>query len=376
MTKETNPPPESNLMVKLWDFFNAAKPRVNESESTPLLSKTSDTKQKTINYLAYGSNLSASTFKGRRGIRPLSATNVLCPGQVLVFDLDGIPYWEPCFANIGEVSQEEQAKLRDRIAAAGSPEKLVEQYMLELEQLAAIGDGQVWRDAVIGVVYEVTEGDYATIIKTEGGGTGYKDVEVDCFVLPNVDEKEKSGPVSTIRAHTLRAPPGKNSSHVAPQPSLRYLNLLVAGAKEHSLPPVYIDYLSSLHGYHRNTIGKKIGGFLFLLNWMLPLAILFKVKNMVVDTKTGRSPTWMNRLEAGFLCTLWFTYRAFYRPIWGDGQRTDGDEVGMIVGEVRANSFSQNQVVDTVDLGDALADAEGRVMEAVKVDGTRLSANK
>ncbi|KAF8428120.1 gliotoxin biosynthesis protein GliK [Tirmania nivea] len=302
MTIEQKPASEQpTLIVKLWDWLITEKRKPDET--TPLLQKSEG--QKTFYYLAYGSNLSASTFKGRRGIKPMSATNVLCPGQALVFDLDGIPYWEPCFANIREVAPEEQL---------------------------TSGSGEVWKNALIGVVYEVTVEDYATIIRTEGGGAGYKDVEVDCYVLPKVDEQGISSSVTIIKAHTLRAPPNKTNPNSTSQPSLRYLGLLVTGAKENSLPQAYINYLSSLHGYYRTTWPQKVGAFLFLGQWILPIAAFLNFKNLFSDKKTGQSPRWMQKFEGGMWAAIWFTYRWIYKPIWGDGQRTIGDDMDICRG--------------------------------------------
>lgn len=368
MTAETKQESEeSNIMVKVWDYFGTEKKRQSH-ESTPLLQHKE--KEKTFYYLAYGSNLASSTFLGRRGIRPLSATNVLCPGQILVFDLDGIPYWEPCFANIREVSQDERLTLHKRIATAGSPENVVKEYMSELDRLVANSNGEVWKNALIGVVYEVTETDYATIIRTEGGGAGYKDVEVDCYVLPKVDEKGNSGPVTTIRAHTLRAPPEKVNQNSTSQPSPRYLNLLVTGAKEHSLPPAYTSYLSSLHGYRRTTWRQKVGGFVFLAQWILPLAMLLNVKNLLSDKKSGKSPTWIQKWETGLFALMWTCYKWVYKPIWGNGQRTIGDDVdfcGRVLGEVTGgDTHTINMSVDTADLGDAFIQAEEAMVDAVR----------
>lgn len=367
MTIEEAPESEqSTFIVKLWGWLSTEKRKPDET--TPLLQKSEG--QKTLYYLAYGSNLSASTFKGRRGIKPLSATNVLCPGQVLVFDLDGIPYWEPCFANIREVSLEEQSNLQRRITAAGTPENVVKEYMAELEQLAASGSGQVWKNALIGVVYEVTEEDYARIIRTEGGGAGYKDVEVDCYVLPKVDEHGISGPATTIKAHTLRAPPNKTNPNSISQPSPRYLGLLVTGAKENSLPQAYINYLSSLHGYRRTTWPQNVGAFLFLAQWILPIAAFLSFKNLFSDKETGKSPRWIQKMEGGMWVVVWFTYRWMYKPIWGDGQRVIGDEVdmrGRVLGEVKeSGAHTIDMGVDTVDLGDALVDAEEAAVNTVR----------
>ena len=357
---------QSNLIVKLWYLLTTEKRKPDET--TPLLQKSEG--QKTLYYLAYGSNLSASTFKGRRGIKPLSATNVLCPGQVLVFDLDGIPYWEPCFANIREVAPEEQLNLQRRITTAGTPENVVKEYMAELEQLAASGSGEVWKNALIGVVYEVTEEDFATIIRTEGGGAGYKDVEVDCYVLPKVDEQGIPGPVTTIKAHTLRAPPKRANQTSTSQPSPRYLGLLVTGAKENSLPQAYINYLSSLHGYNRTTWPQKVGAFLFLVQWILPIIAFLSFKGLFTAKKTGESPGWIQKMELGMWAAVWFTYRWMYKPIWGDGQRTIGDEVDMckrVLGNVKeSGAHTVDMGVDTVDLGDALVDVEEAVVNTVK----------
>ena len=366
MTIEEKPVSEQSFVTKLWDWLSIEKHKPDET--TPLLQKSE--RQKTLYYLAYGSNLSASTFKGRRGIKPLSATSVLCPGQVLVFDLVGIPYWEPCFANIREVAPEEKLKLQRRITAAGTPENVVKEYMTELEQLATSGRGEVWKNALIGVIYEVTEEDYAKIIKSEGGGAGYKDVEVDCYVLPKVDEQGISNPVTTIKAHTLRAPPSKTDPTSTSQPSPRYLGLLVTGAKENSLPQAYIDYLTSLHGYSRTIWLQKVGGFLFLAQWILPIVAFFNFKIFFSDKKTGKSPEWINKMETGMWAAIWFTYRWIYRPIWGDGQRTTGDEVDMcrrVVGEVKESGVHTRDIgIDTVGLGDALADAEEAVVNTVR----------
>jgi hypothetical protein len=50
--------------------------------------------EKTILYLAYGSNLSSETFRKTRGIVPISQVNVLVPDLTLTFDLPGVPYLE------------------------------------------------------------------------------------------------------------------------------------------------------------------------------------------------------------------------------------------------------------------------------------------
>ena len=125
-----------------------------DTDQLASLSRGAQEKQKTVLYLAYGSNLCNETFLGKRAIRPLSQINVMVPSLRLTFDLPGIPYSEPCFAN----------------TALRSPDALDhddDDYHKNR-----------WHKGLIGVVYEVTLSDYAHIIATEGGGSSYKDILV------------------------------------------------------------------------------------------------------------------------------------------------------------------------------------------------------
>jgi len=70
---------------------------------------------------------------------------VLAPSLKLTFDLPGISYLEPCFAN---TRYRKQSKTND--------------YHKDR-----------WHKGLVGVVYEVIKVDYATIIATEGGSSGY-----------------------------------------------------------------------------------------------------------------------------------------------------------------------------------------------------------
>jgi hypothetical protein len=159
-----------------------------ELAAEPEVDPRGDSPEETIFYLAYGSNLSQETFLGKRGIRPLSAVNVHCPSLALCFDLPGMPYLEPCFANTRPSSEANPLGLEYRKPA---------RY-----------DEKRWVKGLIGVVYEVTPKDFATIIATEGGGSGYQDIIVDCYTLPkdkeSVDDKPTGRP---FKAHTLYCPP-------------------------------------------------------------------------------------------------------------------------------------------------------------------------
>ena len=69
----------------LW-LFSLVQRRRNQplADSKPLPTydpistvQQSSSAEKTVLYLAYGSNMAASTFQGNRGVRPLSAVNVV-----------------------------------------------------------------------------------------------------------------------------------------------------------------------------------------------------------------------------------------------------------------------------------------------------------
>lgn len=236
-------------------------------------------------YLAYGSNLSAHTFLGVRGIRPISSINISAPAFDLTFDLPGLPYREPCFANIAP------RKLPDiPIPIPGKPPVKPpidlpphsERYSDEKTQHIDSGTkndnniafpalpirGPTWSKGLYGVVYEVTPSDYSKIIATEGGGASYADISILCIALPpaiHLPEQPTIPDLKPFFAHTLYAPrspvkpppmdkwwqkyllPVRRAEADYAQPSLRYLRLIREGAAENFLPLEYqVSNLSSL----------------------------------------------------------------------------------------------------------------------------------
>ncbi|KAI5804206.1 hypothetical protein DFH27DRAFT_397238 [Peziza echinospora] len=344
--------------------------------------------EETTFYLAYGSNLCAKTFLGRRGIRPLSAKNVLVPGFAVVFDLPGLPYLEPCFANL---NQRGGHLHRD----GDGEDAVVETYMEDLTSLVTTAErdgeaGKKWEKALIGVVYEVTMRDFAKIIMTEGGGEGYQDVLVDCYVLPESSKSKSTESTSTttttptstattqnttntstLRAHTLLAPTSKTRPDLPLQPSPRYLNLLITGAKEHNLPEIYIKYLTQLHAYHRTTYRQSAGAILLAATWALPLITTFKLGEIFVDKKTGRVDWWVGRVREFTQMGMWGWYEYFAKWVFGDGVRTVGDEgvqgeEGVFTKrEVKEGKVAHGLATDRADVLEGLGDAEEEVVRQV-----------
>ncbi|KAF2456749.1 hypothetical protein BDY21DRAFT_266875, partial [Lineolata rhizophorae] len=276
----------------------------------------------TVLYLAYGSNLCYETFQDRRGVRPLAQVNVQVPELRLTFDLPGIPYTEPCFANTAR----RRADGGDNSDGGDDGGKEKEKEKGERR----------WTKGLVGVVYEVTSEDYAHIIATEGGGSAYHDVLVDCYPLEHGrDTVPRTHPdVPPFKAHTLFAPrqdpddpssgSGGRLSRPDPsyaQPSARYLKLITDGADECSLPAEYREYLGALRPYTITTQKQRLGAFIFLSLWGPFIALVFALQEAFKDSD-GRSPDWLVQLSGAIFAAVWSSYDTFFHDVFGDGERT------------------------------------------------------
>lgn len=319
--------------------------------------QNADSKRETVLYLAYGSNLSNETFRGNRGIKPLSQMNVYVPSLRLTFDLPGIPYKEPCFANTG---------LRD-------PEHDLSDYHGGAsEKTFLLKDGRNkkahWHKGLVGVVYEVTPEDYAHIIATEGGGASYHDILVDCYPFATADPScpvPDQPTLPSFRAHTLFAPalpPGEDPPPDGgrfqrpdpdyAQPSARYLKLITDGAAELELPYEYQEYLHNLQPFTITTSKQRVGQFIFLSLWGPFIALIFAMGRMFQD-KQGRQPPWLRELTSALFKAVWASYDSFFEPIFGDGERTITDG-----GRDATKGDSARQRVTRFEKGAAMLDTD------------------
>lgn len=277
----------------------------------------------TVLYLAYGSNMCAKTFLGVRGIRPLSRVNVFAPSIRLTFDLPGVPYREPCFANVGFRNVSEKKRSRQG--------RFVHQDM-------------EWDGGLIGVVYEVTQQDYRTIMRTEGAGSSYKEIVVPCYPIGPKETYPAEG-LKPFHAKTLYAAYSSNGKDDAkrkswwqrlldgrqrPDPnyaqaSLRYLNLLRTGGEEHDMPASYRSYLGSLLPYTSTRWSQTIGQYVFIVCWA-PLLVFFLTMTSLLAGETGKLPPWLARGLTMMFNLMWMSYDMAFKPIFGDGERTEGGE--------------------------------------------------
>ncbi|ORY16216.1 hypothetical protein BCR34DRAFT_557364 [Clohesyomyces aquaticus] len=282
--------------------------------------RAAEEKGKTVLYLAYGSNLCKETFREKRGIKPLAQVNVLVPELKLTFDLPGVPYLEPCFAN---------SAMRDPSETKTEERNQVERTDYHKDR---------WHKGLVGCVYEVTPSDYAHIIATEGGGSAYKDILITCYLLPDSDSVPSSPTSAPFKAHTLFAPVAESKSTSAlsfhttdrfsrpdpsyAQPSARYLKLITDGASELSLPVEYQKYLSEIRSYTMTTKRQELGQKFFLSTWMPFIGLIFALQAKFQDDK-GRSPKWLVAISSMIFLCMWVSYDVAYRRIFGDGERTE-----------------------------------------------------
>lgn len=342
-----------------------AAPTVTDGDfpTEPILTRSAQhapSQSNTVLYLAYGSNLCAKTFLGMRGIRPISQLNVSAPSLDLIFDLPGLPYKEPCFAN----TTIRKIPMKPPPIPPNMPD-LPNPPPVKPPGTTAGRRTPVWNKGLYGVVYEVTQSDFAKIIATEGGGASYHDILVPCFPLPpsvSVPEKPAIPIPRPFLARTLYAPrlptdespsskphdaassPSPPSDHSKPpkwlqnlllplrrpsatyaQPSPRYLSLILTGAHEHELPADYIHYLSSLQPYTITSLRQQIGQVLFLGFWAPAFMFMFFGSRLLSD-KDGKSPRWVGVVSTVVVNLVWKSYDLIAKPIFGDGERTEEPE--------------------------------------------------
>jgi gamma-glutamylcyclotransferase len=159
----------------------------------------------TVCYFAYGSNMHSSTLRGRRGVSYRSAVPARLRDWHIVFDKTPLFPIGESFANI--------------VAQPGGE--------------------------VFGVLFEVTAPDMQHIELTEGVRIGnYQSIEIDAEPLG----------APPCRATTLTSEHRDESL----RPSTRYMDLLIAGAREHGLPENWIEFLRSVPAGRESALASHL----------------------------------------------------------------------------------------------------------------------
>ena len=155
-----------------------------------------------VNYFAYGSNVGSKTFSTRRNIQPKRVQNGKILDYQLSFNVPGVPFLEPAFASV--TSQK----------------------------------GEVTH----GVCYTITKDEFQYLLQTEGS---YDVVDVDVVVY---GDKDIEGVLMKAKTLTHRDVAARRDL----QPSKRYRDLIVEGAKERGLEKSWIEFLEKMPYFDPN----------------------------------------------------------------------------------------------------------------------------
>lgn len=157
-------------------------------------------------YFAYGANMSIKYLTNVRNIRPLARSPGQLAGYKLTFGIKGVNALEPGFANIQE----------------------------------SVGSN------VEGVVYSLGDTDFSRIVGSEP----------DEYKTKTVFVTLRSG--ETVEARVLIAPEEGEF-----QPSRRYLQIMIDGAKEAGLSPEYVARMESSESVHKPVISEIMGTVIY-----------------------------------------------------------------------------------------------------------------
>eukprot|EP00741_Cyanophora_paradoxa_P017276 tig00020961_g16686.t1 len=252
-----------------------APPKSAPSDASKTTPSAPAKNEPTVWYLAYGSNMNSKVFEVRRGIKPIERAPCKVPGYELNFHIAGIPYLEPSFASVEEIP--------------GGP-----------------------RTELHGVVYKITQKDYETVRRTEGGGghdgVGYGARVVKCTTYDG----------RVVDAVTLVATPG--STRLGADPSRRYRELLVEGATQHGLRPEYVAYLSSLPAYEARGASAIAGRVALVVAATVPL-LPFILAIIACRLLGWKSPRWVHTGVAAVSRGIWILHDHALAPLFGRGDR-------------------------------------------------------
>jgi hypothetical protein len=173
----------------------------------------------TYNYFAFGSNLVPETMTALRNLDPISSTAAVLPDYKLRFNIAGLPLVEP---------------------SAAAVEKC---------------NGEV----VHGVVYTLTEDDFARVGSTEGVPFAYR--WQSCDVYPYIGDGDKAGYEAVLAAndkepmvaYTLVSGSSSTSRDTDIPPSKSYRDILIDGARFWKMDADYVQSLESTP-YARNLL--------------------------------------------------------------------------------------------------------------------------
>ena len=197
----------------------------------------------------------SATMTALRGLRPAASTAAVLPGHELRFNVPGLPGVEPSWASVEPVGAAAGATLESTDENDDGEEATRKRRRRRKEQVSPV---------VHGVLYSLTEEDFAAVCRTEGVPLAY--TLHRCRVVPYVGNGSDAGRLAledsysnintgkargkgSLPAYTLRA--ASKSLRAQPQsadepPSRSYVNVLIRGAREFGLDREYVEGLETM----------------------------------------------------------------------------------------------------------------------------------
>ncbi|KAJ1550661.1 hypothetical protein HK096_005696 [Nowakowskiella sp. JEL0078] len=174
-----------------------------------------------------------------------------------------------------------------------------------------------------GVVHLITRSCWENILATEvsvkyfnkmtelsnKGGFGH-DIQTGYNII-DITVKTNEGEI--IVAKTLQTRPASLNTRM--QPTKRYMNLLITGAKHHGIDAEYIKYLESIPTYEIKTLSKKFARIVYIAG-ILPVLVPSGFVLLL-----GRSYLWLTKSKNKKLpkiAALCFQFATFWGMFWHD----------------------------------------------------------
>ncbi|EFE39248.1 gliotoxin biosynthesis protein GliK [Trichophyton verrucosum HKI 0517] len=295
------------------------------------LPKAEAAKERLVWYLAYGSNLSAKTFREDRGMTPQAAVAVKVAGWRLAMSSAGFPYREPCYASITEYKP--------------ATEKIVEN---------GVDDDEV----LCGTAYLITWAQWIEIIGSEGGGIAYDEALVaaqpvhpahrqrwgdQIRVLTLVSTMERWPEARPTERYLVSLiisffPPflsvskswrsTQNKLTFLPPRSRSFKGLILDGAQAANFPPSYIERIRQKYPCYQppSTAWERMGAAIFLAFWTPVMSLLSTLTHSTARTgpgKDGHVPPAVRALVRFAMLAMWWLHDTIWAGIWGRGDGLD-----------------------------------------------------
>ncbi|GAA5884774.1 hypothetical protein JCM6882_005388 [Rhodosporidiobolus microsporus] len=236
----------------------------------------------TRSLVLYGPHLFPPRLRSILGAAtPVSSSAVYIPNAWLTFDVPGVPFLEPVYANalVRGVNDQDAFAGEEKEKDGGSREERYSRWVWGRACPGMQFEGEL-PPSLEGIVYELTDEDYQAVVSSAAAAfpsSSASLVLVHCTKFANGDP---AAPTGEVIAELLVAKPPPSSD--ALQPSQNQLRLVIAGALLSALSRPYIAYLSLLRPFIQTSSPSKALAVKLFRLLLLPSFILFHLPSKLL----------------------------------------------------------------------------------------------